>query len=217
MQACQGSAKDNSIFSSGVLTIDDNFKSLSVLNEDGGWYLKITKDKNGEVKVVYSDNKESSSVLESTKRDYPFYDVKYKKYGVPLPKISIRAFYPDYNVIVFDAFKDKRGYKVFVNGSWKYIRLGKDLIYKTWNEHLINDVYIVSESKNPLYEKNNLKSKVLADKNTYSYKVVKVEREWLEVECLKECEGCPHDKKKLKGWVKWREGSKILIDLYYSC
>ena len=215
-QACRSSATDNRVFSPGVITVNDSFKNLSILNEDGTLYLKIIRDKNGEIKSVYSNDKENGSILKSIKHHYPFYYAKHKKYGVPLPNISIRAFYPDYDIIVLDAFKYKSGYKVFVNGFWKYVKLSPNVSYKTWVNHLIKDIYVVADIKNPVYEKNNLKSRIITSENIYSYKVVRVEGEWIEVECLKECEGCPQNRIQ-RGWMKWKQGNNILIDLYYSC
>ena len=52
-QACRSSATDNRVFSPGVITVNDSFKNLSILNEDGTLYLKIIRDKNGEIKSVY--------------------------------------------------------------------------------------------------------------------------------------------------------------------
>lgn len=60
----------------------------------------------------------------------------------------------------------------------------------------------------------SLKKVPNADK--YSYGVKKVSGDWAYVECLKTCEQCPAGTI-IKGWVRWRDKNKLLVDIFYFC
>lgn len=208
-------AQETKMLGTGVVFLKDDFKQIDVLNTDGSNYLRLTQTTGGEIKASYKQPLQQSIFLNSIKVYYPFYYSKHSKYGAPLPKLSIRAFYTDENIIVFDAVKTDNCYKVFINGNWKVIKSNNSVVYEDWSTY-IKRVYVKANKQHPLYKGNNEKSVVVSDNIEYSYKILEVKQDWIKVECSEECEGCP-DNKILRGWIKWKDKNLILIDLFYAC
>lgn len=208
-------AQETKMLGTGVVFAKDDFKDINVLNTDGSLSVKITQTSGGEIKVSYTKPVQQNELLSSIKAYYPYYSLKHDKYKSPLPKLSIRAFYPDENVVVFDASKDNNGYKVFINGVWKVIKPTKGIEYQDWASYM-KKVYVKANKTRPLHKEASTKSAVISDNVEYSYKVLEVKGNWIRVECSQECEGCP-DNKVLRGWIKWKDNQVIIIDLFYAC
>lgn len=208
-------AQETKMLGTGVVFAKDEFKEISVLNIDGSNYVKLIQTSGGEIKVSYSQPVQQSELINSIKANYPYYYLKHEKYKTSLPRLSIRAFYTDESVVVFDAVKVNNIYKVFINGSWKIIKQSKGVEYQDWVSYM-KRVYIKTNKTHPLYKESNVKSTVISDNVEYSYKVLEVKGDWINVECSKECEGCP-DNKVLRGWIKWKDNNIIIIDLFYAC
>ena len=208
-------AQNSKMLGSGIVFLKSDFKQLKVLNSNGTVYLKLFTNKGGELITEYVFSIQPNEIETTAKMYYPYYYLAHIKYGTPFPKLAIRAFFPDYNIAVFDAVKLKRGYNVFINGSWKYIDLGKSIDYKDWNL-FIKQVFVKVDKKYPLYKEDNAKSALVSTCEDYSYKVLEVKGDWIKVTCYNECEGCPKGKI-LSGWIRWKERDSILLELFYSC
>jgi hypothetical protein len=208
-------AQETKMLGSGVLFPKDDFKEINILNSDRSNYLKLIQSSEGEIKVSYQHPIQESVLLKCVVTYYPYYYLEYTKFRIPLPKIAIRAFYTDENVIVFDALKIDNGYKIFINGNWKIVKFNKSVVYEDWNTY-IKRIYVTANKQHPLYKESNEKSLVVNDNDKYSFKVLEVKQDWIKVECSKECEGCPENKI-LKGWIKWKDKDMIIIKLFYAC
>lgn len=208
-------AQETKMLGTGVVFAKDEFKDINVFDRDGSLSVKISQTSGGELKVIYIKPAQQNELISSIKAYYPYYSLQHDKYKTPLPKISIRAFYPDENVVVFDAIKSNTGYKVFVNGVWKEVKPTRGIEYQDWASYM-KKVYVKANKKHPLNKEANIKSPVISDNAEYSYKVLEVKGDWIRVECSQECEGCP-DNKILKGWIKWKDNQVIIVDLFYAC
>ena len=67
-------------------------------------------------------------------------------------------------------------------------------------------------STNALREEPKEKGKIIPNPNADKYKiwtgeVLEIEGEWLKIKTIKD----------EVGWVKWRNGHKVLIRMYYAC
>lgn len=130
-------------------------------------------------------------------------------------KIEIRAFYPDYDIIIFDADKKENEYLVYVGSEVKRIVSYSGLTYMNW-EDFISGIYLGLTDESPLKTLKDDNSETIKDYKLYSYEVTSVEGDWLKVRCLKDCEGCPSGTM-VEGWVKWRNKNQLLVELFYLC
>ncbi|MDB9954821.1 hypothetical protein OAD49_04595 [Flavobacteriaceae bacterium] len=184
-------ALSQDIKSDGVLIVGKtnhyglNDKSLKILNLDGSDYIDIYINEDGEILKSNTDS------------------------------LKIRAFFPDYNIIIFDSKKTDNDYKVFVNEKWKKIKSGNNLSFVLW-EDFIEQIYLGLTNQSPLYSEKNTKSKIIENYKNYYYEVLTRDEEWLKVRCWIDCEGCPQGEI-IEGWIKWRKKQKLLVELYYIC
>ena len=207
------SQNDNKLLSEGVLLPPngDIFweDTVSVLNQNGSEYAKIWADKNGISIVEYSDTTGvRKAIIESATSIN----------NEALPKISIRSFDDGYDspLMVFDAKELGENYQVFVNGEWKGVKYSKPLVYKKWSEFILT-VSLGISPISPLRMAKGNGYDIVDGYEKYSYEVVRLDGDWLQVQCWSDCEGCPDDGSIIKGWVKWKDGNKLLIELYYIC
>ena len=188
--------------------------SLSVLNLDGTSYLELVK-LNDELAINYVRNPSNLKNNLNLKRVYPYYYNENYRYGAPIPKIIIRAYYPDFGVFVMDAKKiGDFEYEVVVNGEWKKIK-NKNLYYCDWNIFIKNLIIKLPKNVN-LYSKRNVQSKKVSSNKIEIYNVLEVNGDWIKVECNSKCENC-NKQKTFQGWVRWKKDNKLLVDLYYVC
>lgn len=85
----------------------------------------------------------------------------------------------------------------------------KKVIFQTWEEHILS-VFSVGfdEVSNPILESPSENSKkVTYDKDDFYYPI-KIKRDWLQVKW-----GSDGDWK--YGWIRWKEGEKLVIQLFY--
>lgn len=135
---------------------------------------------------------------------------------------NARAYFPDYSILIFDAFPlENSYYRIRINDSDKIIKHSEGTtIYEDWETHISNS-YLTTKSSNPLMKSNSEKSDKLEledrDYKYLSFKVVKVDGEWAKVQCLSECEGCPEDGSTVEGWLRWKIGEKLLVRISYLC
>ena len=129
--------------------------------------------------------------------------------------LKIRAFYPDYSIVIFDSKKSEEGYEIFVNGDWKKIKPNNNLSFVLW-ENFIEQIYLGLKLENPLRVKKSDTSKIIRGYEDLYYEVLERDGDWIKVRCWKDCEGCPKGKI-IEGWIKWKNDQKLLVNLYYIC
>lgn len=133
---------------------------------------------------------------------------------------SIRAYYPDYGIFIFDGFPLSDGvYQIFMGDSICFLEHVDGLTsFETW-EKFLKKVIIATNNANPLklypYDKSEIVP--ISDIDQYIFKVIGLKDDWINVECDSICEGgCPNGKI-IKGWLRWRKNGLFLVKLYYLC
>jgi hypothetical protein len=211
-------AQGGEIISKGVLffnvnktyTLPETFK---VMNNDKSVYLTFKKINNDStaIKKTYSNSIQNNLIR--LKQIFPFYFNNNNKNNVPLPDVFTRAYYPDSGVIIIDANKiNKKYFEIFIDGEWKYIE-DTNFKYQKWNTFL-KQTYIQLYEKDKIYSKKSIASKQLIFPNDLNFRIIKVSGDWIKIECNTVCEECNH---KITGWVKWKDGNQILINILYVC
>lgn len=191
----------------GVIVLDKYEKEdfIHIFNEDGSLWYKFT---------YYYD--ESSGMFPYANDDFrPF------------------AFHLDYFVLVLKcAGKEAGRYEVVVNektGLKKYV-MANDLTMKfqTWEEHILQ-IYAIefNQEENPLLESPQGKTKKVnlpkgeierANLPIYpTFQPTKVKGDWLKVKWKipkeKQVKGAKYD----FGWIRWKKGERLLVELFYFC
>lgn len=133
---------------------------------------------------------------------------------------NIRAYYPDYSIIVLDSWPVDtfEKYKVIVDGKIRYLSNNVNLTkYVTWESFLYN-TFLMTNKNNPLRQSiGDGEPTVSIDSyEDVSFVVEQVKGDWAKVKCNIDCEGCP-DMLIVSGWLRWRNQGKLLVELYYSC
>lgn len=212
-------AQNGVIISKGVIFCKEGTTfilpdSLTILNKDDSLNAKLIKQ-NDVIDIHYSEEPNDLKNNLTLKKIYPYYYIENYKYKAPIPNIIIRAYYPDFGVLVIDANKvSDSEYEVFVNGECKKI-IQNDFYYCDWND-FIKYLLIKLPENVHLYSKKNTKSKKVTSNIDMSYKVLEVNGDWIKIECNSKCDDCKAGKK-IKGWVKWKNGNILLVELYYAC
>ena len=212
-------AQNGEVISKGVLYCKEKTifvlpDSIPIFNKNGSLYAKLLKQ-NEVINIHYFENQIDLKNNKTLKNIYPYYYNDNSKYNAPIQNIIIRAYYPDYGVFVIDANKSNNNeYEVYINGEWKIIK-DNNLLYKKWEE-FIKDVLIKLPDNISLYSQKHTKSKKIKTQKDLSYRVLQVVGDWIKIECNENCEDCNH-KHKTKGWVKWKNGNKLIVYLYYVC
>lgn len=132
-----------------------------------------------------------------------------------LAKIFPFALSIDTYLLVFKCVGVSRGYyKIIVNeqtGERKYIKTADTSFkFKKWGDHIL-DCFSVGFNPltNPIKANPTDKSKSLSFDKDEFYMPVKTDKEWLQVRWGEEGQW-------KYGWVKWRKGSVLLLELFYT-
>ena len=143
-----------------------------------------------------------------------FYDDSDGKFDYPNDNFKPLAFHPD-NFLLALKVIDTTGnrYKVLINEKIsikKYLKRNQDfLLFQSWEEHILS-VFSVGfdEVSNPLQESPLESSKkVYYDKDEF-YHPSQIKGDWLQVKW-----GSEGDWE--YGWIRWKDGEKLLVELYY--
>jgi len=191
------------IFTPGVLQINiDSLQKLEneiiISNTDGSVYGKIVRNKGANSEIVLQ-------LLENSKT------------------VDIRAYYPEFNIIHFDCFGQKDNiFEIIINGKKKQIENRSNLtMYLDWGEYLGS--WLVSTTiDNPIRTKPVLNSKAnqWLDYEMIAFNVMDIDGEWIKVEIDTVCStiwAMEDDQRLNNGWLRWKEGKKLLVSLFYSC
>lgn len=132
--------------------------------------------------------------------------------------LKVRAFEPDYDILIFDCSgKSEKYYEVSINEQKLYIPIENSSVkFETLSEHILNH-YVVLSELSPLRLEPKVNASIIKDYMESSYIPVEIQGEWLKVKCFKDCEGCFYDID-FEGWVKWVDSNgNLLIKIYYVC
>jgi len=126
------------------------------------------------------------------------------------------AFHPDYFVLALKCVRKEAGrYEVLVNektGLKKYVKTDDPALrFETWEEHILK-VFSVgfNRKENPVLEAplGRVKRVPVPDA---PFHPVEVRGEWLKVKWEAEDMG----KKGDAGWIRWKRGERLLVELFY--
>lgn len=219
---CQLNEKPVGAFLQGVIIVQsvegkyDFSNDIEILNADKKIYatLKYVKEDENRIQVKYKSKVSDTTINNKVKKFYP------ENYDGRKYEIAIRAYYPDYSLVIFDAEKlNEDYYTVLVNGEKKVLRNAKNIKFYSWDYFLKKITFVGVNEKNPIRYDKSPSSSVIKDfkkyKN-YSFQVEAIEGNWAKVKCSEKCNGCSNNVD-ITGWVKWRDESKLLVRLFYVC
>jgi hypothetical protein len=129
---------------------------------------------------------------------------------------TIRAYYPDYSTIIFDGYPLKDGeYKVIVNHSIYFLdNIHGYTYFEPWEIH-IKRALLTTTELNPLRKKPSDCGMVIPGLkySDLSFIVDDVKGDWAHVNgFIDYATQVPL----ASGWLKWRDGNKLLVTLYYN-
>jgi len=185
----------------GVLRISllkmKNAGHVDLYNEDGKLFCRVFKKGNGDFSISRSTNGIDDNLLN-----------------------NIRSCYLDHGVLIFDTDSTYSGGKisVFVGNEKKYLDIQHMpglVVAQSWPVFL-KSIFFKMNPSAVMYTAGPNKGRKVAGAASYSYIVKGVKNDWVFVECVKTCAECPKGAL-IQGWVRWRDGGKLLIDVYYFC
>jgi hypothetical protein len=200
--------------SKGILRFDateNNLKkSIEILNEDNSTFAVINFLAD---KIIIKNQVMSLSEFannDSLRKKFQFF-----------PK----EFFPDQLVLQFEFTKiDGDIVDVFIekgNGKIKRIKLENNLFrIESWKEHLIGCIIDFDINLNSIKKTASENALSVGYENSgedYIFVISEIQGDWIKIECAEICGFTCASGKKYNGWVKWKEGQKILIKLLYSC
>lgn len=131
--------------------------------------------------------------------------------------------------------KLNNSFKILINSNEiKYISSVKTIHFQTWEQYILNSISVRSKTYNnewkkldpqpPLENNNESSNKILIPGKFDALCPISLKGDWLKVAhgCLnKEEQGndCKNYlsrcENKITGWIKWKEGNKLLIKIHY--
>jgi hypothetical protein len=129
-----------------------------------------------------------------------------------------RVFEPEYEIIHFEVVdQSEKFYEVIINRSsdTKYIEKRSKLFdYLSWNEYLLTSYINFPKNIQKLKSQPSNDSKEIELDKDLIFRPVEVQGDWIKVVCDNGCGEC---KEKVSGWVKWKKGNILLIELRFVC
>ncbi len=133
----------------------------------------------------------------------------YDNIGNKIKTITIKD---EYDILALKCYDiDSIHYKVRLeNGKTVFLKKNNKLIiFQTWEKHILSLFSVEFDyKKNPIKDKAFYSSKTLKFVKDEFYLPYKIKDEWLQVKWGNEDNW-------QYGWIKWREGNKLLISFYY--
>jgi hypothetical protein len=120
----------------------------------------------------------------------------------------------DYNNLVFRCLREDTTYYAVIadenSGLVKYVK--KDdphFAFQTWEQHLLHVFSVGFDEKgNALRASPDAGSATLPFNKEENYHPVEIRGDWMKVQ--------GGGNKRSGGWVKWKEGHKLILDVYYT-
>jgi hypothetical protein len=218
-------AKSNIAFST---VYDSVFQSIGVvrLNNSG------PGDVEAEFNLLNSD-KSNYLTVSTEKEAFILQGKQYNLYNVERYEDELKSqfnfnpmgFYPEVGMIIqFKCIKETDDYYwVLVNDNLNDYKLlsksNRSFTFEPWEKHLYRAFINFNPAQTPVFtspnatETRKLDSSVIGDNG---FTATEIKGEWMKIECAEGCSDC-EGLKKFSGWIKWRNGYKLNIDLKYSC
>lgn len=129
----------------------------------------------------------------------------------------ILAYYPDYFIVHFAVESFDSIYYVEVGNEKKLVKPSKFIEFMTWPNY-IQRFFSKTTGKNPLRVEPKDSGSVVTgiDYRRANFRNVEVKGDWVRVVCNLDCDGCINNRV-VEGWIRWREGDKVVLDIYYAC
>jgi len=188
----QVSTTSNSL---GLIVLSDVYSNkdfIQIYNEDGSLWHKFT--------FYYDD---SDGKFEYANENFhPF------------------AFHPDYFLLALKCIrKEVDRYEVIANektGLKKYVKADDpSLKFETWENHILKVFAVGFDRKvNPVLEAPQGRVKKVTRQDA-PFHPVEVRGEWLKIKWDVTSGTESKDTKYESGWVRWRRGEKLLVELFY--
>ncbi len=144
--------------------------------------------------------------------------------------ICSKFYKPDYGIMHFVCLrKTKNAYEIIVNQSEiKYFPKTTEYIFENWNDYIINSYGIRRKKEQPLMQFPEESSDTLLVPNGYDmFCPIEIKKDWVKVKCdcfyneeQNEQTGEPCSsyinkcKNPLTGWIRWKKGSQLLVDIF---
>lgn len=175
---------------------------IEILNLDGSIYCTISLEEGAITfdggEVVQIDNTQRLS------EEYHF---------------NPRLFYPEYELLEFVVLNISESHYHISIGSVsdeKMVRKGgSQFDYHSWEDYIQTKYLSFDPKENPIRVAPDNDSEIVYAYNDYFFKAIEVQGDWIKIECNNDCKTC--DKGKLTGWIKWKEGKKLLVSTGSVC
>lgn len=146
------------------------------------------------------------------------YDDSNGKWDYPNPEFMIVSFHPDYYLFNVKCIRELGSfYEVEVNhesGLTKKMRKSELIKLISWEDYVLNVFSIGFDDKlNPICENKEGNTLEINLSDEVIFQPVEIQGEWMKIKWSKDffVENPKFD----YGWVKWKEGNKIIIELYF--
>jgi len=196
----------------GILMInDDDTPDFILFNPDGSQYLDVSYTNDSfelnNLKIGLYDVERTSTNLSDSFGFNPY------------------SFYPETgNLIYFKCIgATKSFYLVLVNDNpldYKLLSTSNPYFsFQKWEDHVFKSFIYFDLSETPFHvypnspEKQFLSHEYVGDDG---FDALEIQGEWMKVGCKLGCTEC-ESLKGFTGWIKWRDGYNLLIDLRYIC
>lgn len=172
----------------GVLTLADSYErgdTVRFYNDDGSLWYKFTY----------------------------YYDDSDGQWDYPNEAFRPRAFHPDYFTLTLDVVEDLgTQYRVIVNattGLEKLIPKERFLRFRTWEQYVLN-VFAIDhdDQQNPVRSTPGGQPSATPPGANDRLQPVKIEGDWLQVKWGSEGSWS-------FGWVRWREGDRLVLYIFH--
>ena len=199
---------------------------------------KLTDDKDktigiGVISINYGVNGEEDSIVnifKSAEDKIPMYQFTIKELDLAFRcnedtlGFNPLEFMPTPGRIMFRCIDSINGmYKVVINensGTEYWIRKGKNIDLTDWLSYLEGSEYI--QADDPLREMPDDNAPIILNRDScFLYQILAMKGEWIQVESSGYCNiyremlGKPNIHE-IKGWVKWRNGNKLMVGKGYA-
>ena len=144
-----------------------------------------------------------------------YYDDRDGKFDYASDDFRPFAFHPDYFLLAIKCVGKEAGrYEVIVNeedGLRKYVKADDpSLRFETWESHILR-VFAVgfNRTRNPVLNAPQGRAKKVSMPNA-PFHPVEVKGEWLRIKWRADS-----DTGENTGWIRWKRGERLLIELFY--
>jgi hypothetical protein len=132
---------------------------------------------------------------------------------------KILAYYPEFYIQHFKATDiNEHLYAVQIGDQVKSIKKGKYMELLTLQDYILR-FFCTTDKLNPLRDRPSEDASLVPveDYEELSFRCVEIVGEWVKVICNDDCEGCPENNKTVKGWIKWSDNGKLILNQYFTC